>query len=155
MIQQFIIRKEITDYLLFVLDQLKTNNIGIKPNSSCTVNGFQTNNISEIPCMQETLNDILKYLPIKDLKYKWFHMIDYDKNGSQKAHDHIKTEDFSFILYLTDCENGGETIFHLNNKLIEIKPKNNKLIFFPSNLLHEGNATIDHKKVAVGALIKV
>ena len=155
MIKQFIIKKDITDHLIFVLDQLKIHNIGIEPNSSCTINGFQTNNISEVPCMQDTLNDILEYLPIKNLKHRWFHLIDYDKNGCQKAHDHQKTEDFSYILYLTDCKNGGETIFYEDKNITTIKPQKNKLIFFDANLWHEGNATIDHKKVAVGALIKV
>ena len=152
MIQEFVIRENITDYLLLVLNQLKINNIGIDPNSSCTINGFQTNNISEIPDMQNTLNDILEYLPVKNLKYRWFHLIDYDKNGHQNRHDHKRTEDFSFILYLTDCENGGETIFYEKEDIVTIKPKKNKLVFFNADLWHKGNATIDHKKVAVGAL---
>jgi hypothetical protein len=155
MIKEFIIKENITDYLIFVLDKLKNNNIGIELNSCCTINGFQTNNINEVPCMQNTLNNILEYLPVKDLKYRWFHLIDYDKNGSQNAHDHKKTEDFSYILYLTDCENGGETMFYEDKNITTIKPQKNKLIFFDANLWHEGNATIDHKKVAVGALIKV
>lgn len=155
MIKEFLINEKITNYLLFVLEQLKINNIGEIYNSTCTINGFQTNNIFDVPCMQNTLNNILSYLPENNLKYTWFHMIDYDKNGFQKKHSHEQTEDFSFILYLTDCKNGGETIFETIKGNIEIKPQKNKLIFFPSNLWHLGNPTIDNKKVAVGALIKV
>jgi hypothetical protein len=84
MIKQLVIKENITDHLIFVLDQLKINNIGIELNSSCTINGFQTNNINEVPCMQDTLNDILEYLPIKNLKHRWFHLIDYDKMDIKK-----------------------------------------------------------------------
>ena len=101
------------------------------------------------------MNDLLTYLPIKDLKYRWFHMIDYNESGLQKGHDHDKTEDYSFILYLTTCKDGGETVFKKDDKTIEIKPEKNKLVFFDAKIWHEGNSTIDHKKVAVGALIKV
>jgi hypothetical protein len=153
MIKEFTIDEKITDYLLIVLDQLKINNFGVDTNFCCTVKGFQTNNICEMPFMQETLNEILNYLPIKNLKYRWFHMIDYEKHGLQIKHNHETTEDFSYVLYLTDCEQGGNTVFYENDKKISIKPQKNKLIFFESKLLHEGNETIDNKKVAVGALI--
>lgn len=155
MIKEIIINEEITNYLIFVLEQLKINNIGVPYNSTCTIDGFQTNNIYDVPCMQDTLNNILSYLPENNLKYRWFHMIDYQKNGYQKRHNHKQTEDFSFILYLIDCKNGGETIFETNEGNVEIKPQKNKLVFFPSNVWHIGKDTIDHKKVAVGALIKV
>ena len=146
------VEDNITDELINILEHLKNTNDGVDLNVTCTINGFQTNNICEELYMKKILNSLLEYLPRKDLNYRWFHMIDYNKNGSQKKHDHSKTEDFSFILYLSDCKNGGETLFETAKKNIKVKPEKNKLIFFPSNLWHEGLETIDRKKVAVGAL---
>jgi hypothetical protein len=153
MIQEFEIKENIANRLINKLDTLKNDNEGIESNSSCTINGFQTNNLCYETSMQEVLNEILEYIPIKNLKYRWFHMIDYDNHGMQQKHNHIKTEHYSFILYLTTCKNGGETVFEINKNQIQIKPEKNKLIFFPSDLWHWGNETFNKKKIAVGALI--
>jgi hypothetical protein len=142
----------VTDSLILKLDELKDK----KDRSYVTTytkNGFQTNNIMNDASIEETLCKILNYLPYpNDYQYKWFHMIDYEQGGLQEAHDHARTEDYSYILYLSSCNHGGETCFKLDQE-IQIKPKKNTLIFFPSTILHWGKTTIDHKKVAVGALI--
>ena len=142
----------VTDNLILKLDELKDK----KERSYATTytkNAFQTNNIMNDASIEDILHKILSYLPYpNDYQYKWFHMIDYEQGGLQEAHDHARTEDYSYILYLSSCNHGGETCFMLNQE-IQIKPKKNTLIFFPSSILHWGKATIDHKKVAVGALI--
>lgn len=144
----------LTDRLDSILFELEAKNEGRPPNSTYTINGFQTKNLCFEPYVQNEIKEVLNYLPIKDLKYRWFHMIHYKDHGYQEAHDHSKTEDYSYILYLTDCNEGGETLFINGEESVAIKPEKNKLVFFPSNLWHKGNATIDNKKVAVGALIK-
>ena len=143
----------ITDRLNSILFDLEAKNEGLPPNSTCTINGFQTDNLCYEPYIQDELKKLLEYLPNRDLKYRWFHMINYKDHGYQDAHDHSKTEDYSYILYLTDCDKGGETIFINGEESLAIKPEKNKLVFFPANLWHKGNATIDNKKVAVRALI--
>jgi len=143
----------ITDRLNSILFELEAKNKGLLPNSTCTINGFQTDNLCYKPYIKNELKKLLEYLPNKDLKYRWFHMINYKDHGYQNAHEHSKTEDYSYILYLTDCNEGGETLFIDGEKSIVIKPEKNKLVFFSSNLWHKGNATIDNKKVAVAALI--
>jgi hypothetical protein len=144
---------DITNNLTRILTNLKLINKGITSNTSCTVNGFQTDNLCYEPYIQNELNIILDYIPIKNLTHRWFHMIDYEKQGHQVEHDHAKTEDYSYILYLTDCNEGGETIFTDNNETLVVKPEINKIVFFESSLWHKGNATLDNKKVAVGALV--
>jgi hypothetical protein len=142
----------ITDNLILKLDELKNKKDGIPYNDSCTKNGFQTNNLSNDESIKNILCKILNYLPYpNDYQYRWFHMIDYEQGGLQEAHDHAQTEDYSYILYLTSCNHGGETCLKLQHEL-QIKPRKNTLIFFPSTILHWGANTIDLKKVAVGAL---
>jgi len=143
----------VTDNLILKLDELKDKNDGIPYHTSCTKGGFQTKNIMNDASIEDILHKILNYLPYpNDYQYRWFHMIDYEQGGSQEAHHHARTENYSYVLYLTSCNHGGETCFKLDQE-IQIKPKKNTLIFFPSTILHWGNTTIDHKKVAVGALI--
>jgi hypothetical protein len=145
----------ITDNLILKLDELKDKKDGISYNTIHTKhkNGFQTKNIMNDASIEEILHKILSYLPYpNDYQYRWFHMIDYEQGGLQAAHDHARTENYSYVLYLTSCNHGGETCFKLDQE-IQIKPKKNTLIFFPSTILHWGKTTIDHKKVAVGALI--
>lgn len=147
------INDEIANSLLLKLNYFKENNIGIAHNSSATQNGFQTHNLCYEPEMQNELTKILSYFPFKNnFKYRWFHMIDYEQSGFQKPHDHIKTEHYSYIIYLSSCLGGGETCFQLNHEL-QIKPEKNMIVFFPASILHWGKSTIDKKQVAVGALI--
>jgi hypothetical protein len=150
------IDESITDELILILNRLRIYNLGIKYNSKCTKLGFQTNDLSFEPSIQSLLDRLLKYFPDHNkYKYRWFHLIDYFNGGWQEGHDHSKTDDLSFILYLTSCKNGGETVFELKNTKYIVKPEKNKIVFFPATMWHWGEITIDHKKVAVGALIKV
>ena len=61
------------------------------------------------------------------------------------------TEDYSFVLYLQDSEN-GHTCFEIDNKIVKVKPEKGKLVFFPSDIWHWGEKSSGKKKIAVGAL---
>lgn len=153
MIDDFIItsvNKEVTKDLTDILERLKKDNKEFA-NNNCTVNGFQTNSLHEEEYMKPYLDYIVSLLPNR-LKHRWFHMIDYDKTGYQREHDHAKTEIYSYIIYLDDS-NSGHTYFNLNNNKLFIKPIKDMIVFFPSYIMHGGLEVTDNKKIAVGALV--
>ena len=119
---------------------------------TCSMNAYQTPNILYFNVFRDAAQLLLPYIPY-NLKLELFHihLINYYNGGYQKAHDHKKTEDFSFILYLSDS-NDGHTCFDKN---IKIKPEKGKIIFFESDILHWAEANSGDKKLAVGALKKV
>jgi len=121
---------------------------------SCTVNGFQTYSIHENEIYKPLLDTLLSFIPNgRFFRYRWFHLIEYNQFGSQKKHDHKETEDYSFIIYLNTCIEGGETVFEVPNEpLFVSKPEKGKLVFFPAHLKHWGEEVVEYKKVAVGAL---
>jgi hypothetical protein len=136
-----------------ILESEKNNGNGFW-SGSCTVNGFQTNTVHEDQNYKVVLDALLSYLPDgNNLYYRWFHLIDYDKFGKQEKHNHKKTEDYSFIVYLDTCEKGGETVFEVPSEFLFVsKSVRGKLLFFPSHLDHWGEEVMIRKKVAVGAL---
>jgi len=143
----------VVDVLLQLLDGLKETGLNVE-HETASINAFQSRNLTTFPLLKPLLQQIIENVPNSNLlSYRWFHLIDYDKDGYQNPHDHSMTENYSYILYLTDCKEGGETIFKINDEIIKIKPEKNKLIFFPSDILHWGSEVLDNKKVAVGALI--
>jgi hypothetical protein len=119
-----------------------------------TVNGFQTNTMHDNETCKPILDTLLSYVPDgQNFYYIWFHLIDYDEQGKQLKHNHAATEDYSFIVYLTTCKEGGKTFFEVPNEPPFVsEPVRGKLLFFPSYLDHWGEEVIEHKKVAVGAL---
>ena len=74
-----------------------------------------------------------------------------DRFGRRSTH--------SFLLYLFDCEHGGETILHrrqINSTKEEqveegvvVKPKRGRLLVFPHLCPHEGSAVITVPKVLI------
>ena len=148
------VNNDISEGLSNILNNLKSNNIGVPIDLTYTKQGFQTNNLMDNEKVKPYLNKIIDLLPAKDFKHRWFHMIDYDVNGIQEEHNHIETEIYSYILYL-ESSNTGQTYFNLrNHSQMFIQPVKNTIIFFPSWLMHGGLKVLDNKKVAVGALIK-
>jgi len=142
----------ITDGLITILNELKNNNEGIPFNSSCTVDGFQTNNLINQDNIKPYLKYIMTLLPSNKLKHRWFHMIDYNISGYQKEHTHENTEKYSYIIYLENSAS-GETYFKITDKnTMYIKPIKNMIIFFPSYIKHGSLQITDNKKIAVGAL---
>jgi hypothetical protein len=137
-----------------VLDIEKNAGNGVF-DGTATMHGFQTNGLHEKEDYKSILEDLLSFTPseFKDFKYRWFHLIDYDRGGWQIEHDHSRTETMSFVVYLTTCNEGGKTFFRTSDtEVFESAPVRGKLILFPAYLRHWGEEVIDPKRVAVGAL---
>jgi len=140
------IQKDITEEFIKILNEFKILKLDTSF-GTCTKNGFQTSNILEYPKYKNLKNVMQNILP---KKYDLFHihLIEYFINGYQEGHNHIKTEKYSFILYLNDC-NTGHTVFNNN---IKVKPEKNKLILFDSDIWHYSEVCLTNKQVAVGAM---
>tara|TARA_E500000318_G_C3436237_1_gene163173 strand:- start:38 stop:499 length:462 start_codon:yes stop_codon:yes gene_type:complete len=146
-IEEFKISDQTVDDLLETLEIFKQKNISVS--DTCTKNGFQTSNILEYEAPKELSRRIMKEIN-KNLNLFHIHLIDYFNKGYQTPHNHEKTEDFSFILYLNDSD--GNTVFE---NIDEISPKKGKLIFFKSNIWHFSKPSLQEKKIAVGAFKSV
>jgi hypothetical protein len=143
------VKKETTKFLIELLN--KENKENNKTTEIVdTVKGFQTKNIiKKIPI--EFKKDILQNLfNIDDFFH--LHLIKYEKGGFQKKHNHITSENFSFILYLNNSD--GFTNFYFFDRQIKELPIENKIIFFKSEMEHEAEICNNNKKVAVGAIGK-
>lgn len=143
-LEEFKISNQIVSDLLITLELFKKNNLSVP--ESCTVNGFQTNNILKYDAPKELSKLIMKEIG-KNLNLFHIHLIEYFNHGEQLPHNHEPHEDYSFILYLNDSD--GNTVFE---NIGEIKPSKGKLIFFKSNLMHWAKPSFQGKKIAVGAL---
>jgi len=152
-LEKFVNEKLILD-LEDILQNEKSVNNGFLEGVA-TKNGFQTNSVHEKVEYQNILKNILLVgsPELPECYYRWFHLIDYKKGGWQEEHDHVKTEDYSFIVYLTTCSNGGKTCFRISDSSVfQSTPVRGKILFFPAHLRHWGEEVIDEKRVAVGAL---
>jgi hypothetical protein len=114
-------------------------------NDTFTEKGFQSNNI--ISFFDENLKK--KMMDNQCLYQDIFHLhyIEYENSGFQKQHDHYKTEEYSFILYLNDSI--GDTVFSHTR----VSPEKGLLIIFDSELSHRGAKSLS-KKILVGAIKK-
>ena len=128
-------------------------NASLDPNSCC-VNGYHTGNILNFKSTHEVVNEILHKIPYENCILHHVHLMHFYKSGYEKAHDHKATEDFSFILYLSNSEDGN-TCFQLGEDTHKVKPEKGKIIFFDSHILHWGEPSSGNKKLAVGALSKI
>jgi len=128
---------------------LSTNKFMDYSKDTCTVKGFQTDNIINI----FSTNLLKQMLPYLDFSERVFHIhyINYYNEGYQKKHNHAETEKFSFILYLNDAD--GDTVFEDPIKK-NIKPQKGILILFDSSIWHYGKMTSNNKRVLVGAIDK-
>jgi hypothetical protein len=144
-LEEFTVSEDLINKFIETLNIFKKAGIKASDTTS-TINGFQTKNILNYEVTKELSNEILKIIN-KDLYLFHIHLIEYFTNGEQLAHNHERTEDYSFILYLNDAD--GNTVFE---NIGEVKPKKGKLIFFNSDLMHYGKPSIKGKKIAVGAL---
>ena len=97
-LEEYKISDELVNDFLTTLDILKDNNYRTDA-KTWTINGFQTDNILNLKTTHELAKNLLKEIK-KDLDLFWIHLIEYNQAGAQTAHDHSKTEDYSFILYL-------------------------------------------------------
>jgi hypothetical protein len=126
-----------------------------RTNHCLSPNCFATKNILEVVKdkeMEENLN-FLKNLCqeyISDpIEYFYVHMIDYKNGGDMLIHKHDHNEDYSFILYLNDCDDGYTTLY-LENP-IRIQPERSKILVFSSDVYHSAMFSKE-KKILVGGL---
>ena len=116
--------------------------------NTCTENGFQTSNIIKL----FDKNLLKKILPIKEISDGIFHIhyIKYYQGGLQKEHDHVKTEQYSFIVYLNNADDGCTVLKDPINK--KIFPQKGKVIVFDAKILHYAEKSSGGKEVIVGAI---
>ncbi len=124
-------------------------------NHCLSPNCFASNNLLTLidDCLfLKNINFILEkcknYIPDK-VDYFYMHMIDYKNGGDMLIHKHDHNEDYSFILYLNDCEDGYTTLYL--DKPIRIKPQKGKVLIFSSDVYHSAIHSLN-KKVLVGGL---
>ena len=144
--------KELLDTLNFFEDMMPEINTAVSPNV-CSENAYHTGNILSHDNCTHFKNKLKKYIKHqgKNLDLFHIHLIHFYDLGYERAHDHKKTEDYSFVLYLQDSED-GHTCFEIDNKVVKVKPEKGKLVFFPSDIWHWGEQSSGKKKIAVGAL---
>ncbi len=53
---------------------------------------------------------------------------------------------FTFMIYLNDGYEGGETIFHEGREVLRVKPERGKVLVFHHPLLHEGAPVVAGRK---------
>ena len=105
---------------------------------------------------QAYLQNILTQSIGQRMEYYWAHMIEYEEGGWQTEHHHAPREDVSFILYLTDNDD-GQTYFKINTDdgldyELHTFPKKGKLVYFDAVYDHGAKVTKTNKMVLVGGL---
>ena len=141
----------VVDYFNQFLDQL------IKDGYKCetpvkTRNGYQVGEILD------KVNDSYKKGLLKDHfdidRLHYMHMIHYYNEGYQKIHSHVHSEEFSFLMFLNDCD--GDTVFFFEDgQFINVTPECGKIVYFSGNLAHEGRKSSGGKRVVVGGIDKI
>ena len=133
--------------------------------NTATVNGNQTPNIVNLINPQlithlkskylfPTINQMKGGYNIRDLEIDHIHHIKYKPQGIQRVHTHEFFEDYSFILYLNNC-NDGHTIIYDFPKPHILTPKRGEITIFKSYLFHEGLETNSSKEIIVGSIREI
>jgi|TARA_E500000318_G_scaffold75294_2_gene69887 hypothetical protein len=136
------IENKIVNNIINIINKNK-NKFFDTSHETATKNGFQTPNIVNLfddSLKKQILNGHDFY---KDIFH--IHYIEYYQNGAQEEHDHFKTEEYSFILYLNDAI--GNTFFEND----VISPEKGLLVIFDSRLKHK-SLNCYNKKILVGAI---
>lgn len=148
---------DLTDYFGKWLDAFQDNSENFREKDPTCLSDtcFATINLLSF-IKNEQFIDNLNYIKhvceknvLLDLNYFYVHMIDYKNGGLMERHNHKHNEDYSFIYYLNDCDD-GQTILHLK-KDIKIKPIKNTILIFPSNIDHSSEYS-NKKRILVGGL---
>jgi len=132
---------------------------------TATIKGYQTSNIIHLIDPQlisflktkyfsPAINNMKGDYIIKDLEIDHIHYIKYDTQGKQKEHNHEFWEDYSFILYLNNC-NDGHTLFYDIPKPHVTTPKKGEIVLFKSYLYHEGLESNSSKEIIVGSIREI
>ena len=140
---------ELVNYCVELLETIKKQNQDlIDVTHSCTVNGLQSKNVIDYfsyEQRQELVQDLFHPETIR-----WLHLIEYNDGGYQKPHSHEHLEEWSFILYLNDSD--GDTVLYFNDVDWHVHPVRGNIVYFKSDVLHEGLVSTKNKKILVGSI---
>jgi len=158
MIDQFRIRPQIVMYMKSLLRLCLSTPELLKDEkqSSLSDNCFATLNLLEFPhsyifynYIGELKQKVEEILNLTDLEYFYLHLVDYTNGGCMREHSHDHNEDYSFILYLNDCDDGA-TVLSLGEPYYVLPSEGNVLVF-SSSIPHSSNYS-KSKQVLVGGL---
>eukprot|EP00798_Chlamydomonas_sp_ICE-L_P009252 gene9252-16402_t len=78
---------------------------------------------------------------------------EFEGGGKRGGDDEV----FTLLVYLTDVEEGGETVFVSDDNLVEmrVKPRANKAVMFPSRTLHRVLPVKRGRKIVIVAEVKL
>lgn len=153
----FVHNDEVLTYFCALVDTLQKASKKYRDvtNHCLSPNCFASNNLIEllkdylfVDNSNLILEECQKYLP-DQVEYFYMHMIDYQNGGDMLIHKHDHNEDYSFILYLNDCDD-GHTILYLDRP-IRIRPERGKILIFSSDVYHSATFS-KNKKILVGGL---
>jgi hypothetical protein len=126
-----------------------------RTNHCLSPNCFATKNLLEVveDCkfsyyLNILLENCQKHIS-EPVKYFYVHMIDYCNGGDMLIHKHDHNEDYSFIFYLNDCDDGFTSLY-LDSPL-RVKPEKGKILIFSSDVYHSATFS-KNKKILVGGL---
>jgi hypothetical protein len=128
---------------------------GVSPEKCSTVNGWHSSyNLLDHNGFQEIAENIVSLFPNGNeiFKCSFLQFVEYYDGGWCKEHDHSRTEDYSFIVYLNTTTSGGKTIFFADGVVVAHRPIKGKVVFFPSRFKHLAEPNVGNKIVFVGAL---
>ena len=139
--KEFSLPKETVDKILNIVQKYNGQDVSMY---TSTQNGYQTDNIINL-----FDREILKEIE-PDREIFHIHYIKYNKGGFQLAHNHHKTENYSFIIYLNNSDGPTYLMDPINKK---IYPETGKTIVFDARILHYGEKCKNQeKKILVGAI---
>lgn len=155
-IKKFEVSEKVTEYFALLLKVCMANPEVIDyKQSSLSPSCSATLNLLDFKMPEKFYNYTGKLLQKSEvvtgqiLKYHYMHMVDYTNGGIMSKHSHKHNEDFSFILYLNDCDD-GHTVLHLESQY-RIKPQKGTVLLFSSSIPHSSEYS-KSKQVFVGGL---
>ena len=157
MVEEFFTTDDLVEYMTLLLKVSLARPEICKDykNSSLSESCFATLNLLDLHHSDKFYNYIGKLKENVELcaecklEYYYLHMVDYSNGGVMTPHKHDHNEDFSFILYLNDC-NDGHTILKLSEPC-RVKPDKGKVLLFSSDIIHQSEYSRS-KRVLVGGL---
>ena len=155
-IKKFEVNEEVVEYFLLLLKVCMARPEVIDPKqSSLSPSCSATLNLLDFKLSDKFYNYTGRLLKKSEeilgsvLKYHYMHMGDYTNGGIMSEHSHKHNEDYSFILYLNDCDDGA-TVLHLKDQY-RIKPTKGTVLLFSSSIPHSSEYS-KSKQVFVGGL---
>lgn len=159
----------ICDNLISKLNDIRDSNACENFNKTCfKSNGYQSGNLinlHDIDLLEISM--LIRFHLARNFKILqeeieviFLHFLDYNTHGRMEEHNHSENEDFTFLLYLNDCDD-GDTVFYLNHtndnarmrSKIKVKPRKGRLVVFNSSVPHFGSFTKSNKMIFAGGLI--